>query len=247
MHKKLEPNYSNKIIQEVIEEYSPKDVYRLVENKIFNKNYIEAYAITDQYINERISKLLVITENELDSLKERFSVTYTLELMYRLGISGSYGIEFLEKIRKFKKVRKMLVHNSLNSKKIKIESEFLDLPKKLIIETDLFYFITIIDLIKLDYKFINNFKSRKEALDEWHKFNDERLKHLLDFLLDLQFTKKDIKDKSEYERNKLIKDFSDYLAQVIGEIIPFHTEETLGVKRDAKKLAEYTINLIKRK
>lgn len=231
-----------KLISNVIAEYTTRDVLELVSKKIEKGNYIEAYAITDQYIEETIARLLIIKKEELTKIREDMNVKTTLNLIMRLGLVESFDIDYLDLINKFKKMRNKLIHNSIYSKPVKINKELKMLPRRIILRTDLFYFDTAINLIRLDSRIMQE-HGKAKLMERWN-FNQERLRYLLDFLLNLYFIS--VKKKKGANKEKLIGDFSTFLTRVFAEIVPFVEEKKLGIKRDYKEFADYTIKLIKR-
>lgn len=231
----------NNLIKDVIAEYSTRDILALVNTKIEKGNFIEAYAITDQYITETISRLLVIKKGELSKIRDHLNVNKTLDLMMRLGLVENFDKDYVSLIEKFKKTRNKLIHNSIYSRPIVINKELKVLPRKIIFRTDLFYFDTVVNLIRLDLRIIHE---GKDKLMEKFNFNQERLRYLLDFLLNLYFIS--AKKKKETSKEKIVGDFSTYLTRVAAEIAPFLREGELGIKRDYREFADYTFKLIKR-
>jgi len=232
------------LIKNVIKDYVTKDVYGLVLRKLGEENFIEAFAIIDQYIEDAIAKLLVINKGELSKVRERINITHTLDLMKRLGLIDDLDFEYLELVKKFKKVRNMLIHNSINSKPVKKSKDLTSLPKKIIRWTDLFYLETSIKLMRMDQAiFYLKDESRKTAIKKWFEINDERLSCLLEFLLNLNFLH--ISKNRDIKKEEHITEFAAYLSTVFYQIFPT-AEKTFVTKYNYKEFIDYTSKLIMR-
>lgn len=229
------------LIKEVINEYTTNDVLSLVEEKIKNGNFIEAYAITDQYIAEMVSRLLVVNKGELAKIRETINVIKTLDIMMRLRVVDGAYRDYIELVKSFKKTRNKLVHNSIYSKSLRINRTIKSLPRKIIMKIDLFYFDTAINLLRLDVDKLK--KKGKVDVEEQIGAAHEKIRYFLEFLLNLYSVS--LKKKKSINKKKSISDFSTFLARVISEIVPMD-EKRSGVKTDYREFAAYLLKLIMR-
>ncbi len=231
-------NKKSKLLNQVISEYTENDILKLVVSKIKSKNYIEAYSIVDQYITESLAKILVIKNGELAKVRERLSVKTTLDIINRLGMMDNISSDYIENISKFKNKRNLLIHNSINSKPIKVDMYFKRLPVYIVMYTDLLYFDLSIRLMKVDTS-VSHFD--KQSLDHWLQKNDERFSLFLSFLLNMYIithrNKKNVKN---------ISNFSKFLADVVNNIFPFLNDDIRQKNKSDKKFSKYLINMILR-
>jgi hypothetical protein len=84
----------------------------------------------------------------------------------------------------------------------------------------------------------------KENFREKFNKDKERLRYLLDFLLNLYVIA--LKKEEKPNKKKLVGDFASFLTMVFAEIMPFAYKKKLGVKDDYGAFADYTLKLIKR-
>lgn len=227
----------NKIIQEVISQYTDRDVLSLVQKKIKNGNYIEAYSITDQYVDEIFSRIIIVKKENIEKIREKINVIQIVRYMDKFELINNYDTDYLSFLKKFKKKRNELVHYSIHAKPIVINRELKSMPVNIILRTDLFYLDFLIDLIRFDKEKLYK-NDHKKLLNR----NEQRLRYFLDFLLNLY----SISLKQTRNKQKSVRDFSDYLTRVFGELLPSISEERMGVKRDYKKFYNYTLKLITR-
>jgi len=232
----------DELVKKVVKQYSDFDIFELVKSKIKAKNYIEAYTLADQYVTETILWLLVNKKDNIKKLRESIVPVKTLELIERLMITDEKDNHYLRIIKRFRKLRGELVHRSIYGEPIKLTTEFKRLPLEIIQEANLFYFLTVLDLLKIGHETFRKMKSDRRYLDNWHEKSDARLDFFLRYILKRYANKKFKHGKATSKKSN--EELSVFISRILGYIFPYVSEKKMGVKRDHEAFYKLVSELI---
>lgn len=194
--------------------YSQANVLEWVKTDLNNGHYIEAYAITDQYIDTLLKQTFCeIFENS--SFNKRFTVEYVLRcgvIWHRVNKS------FLELYRDFKSTRDDLIHKSIfnqqKAKELENTRKIKDLPIKVIQITESFFENDIKEYFKNLYteaekvqkeQFV---KVRASSLIDW-KLVEKKMIYLTEFKIRI------LMERQNFSRKKTTDEAVKYLKDLL--------------------------------
>ena len=183
------------------------DILEWIEEDLKQGRFIEAYALTDQYVETLLKRVFFeVFENEIvkSSQREYLKVETVLRILSKLG---KLDPNYLEEYRDFKSTRDDLVHKSIFSPEKAKEFENIpktkSLPAKIIKDTEILF----LDRFNLIYDWLSNPKIPRVKLEN-------ELKIFLAFWINarkhntnkpLEKTMRDISKKLEEEINEAEK------------------------------------------
>ena len=180
--------------------YSQTNILEWVKSELEGGHFIEAYALTDQYIETLVKRLFD------DGTREYWKKKIPIEILFRWNLSScKIRKAFLDNYIDFKMIRNDLVHNAIfNNNKYKrlIDTKKIkELPFKIISDTELFF----------EGGMKEYFKNWKQWFNKPEKSTIVRKKidHLIDFKMMF------FRQREEMSQEEAIKATSKYLSKNI--------------------------------